>query len=173
MPRFGELESAGATGGCPGEGAAFVPEQFSFHERRCQRAAIHDDQRLVAAATLPVHGLGDELLAGSGLAGHEHGGVGGGDLLDPIQQPREGGRPANDVSGLGAVSLLTITVRFASETRFQPYDLFQRVLESVFSGSAGQQVAGEGDSCGFGGPAGLAVPRQATVGMHAGCQLGT
>ena len=48
-----------------------------------------------------VHGARDELLAGSGLAGHQHRGVGASDLLDLIEQSREGGRPADDVLGVG------------------------------------------------------------------------
>ena len=161
-----ELESAGPPSDCSGEGAALVPEQFSLDEGRRQCPAVHDDEGLVAAATLPVHGARDELLAGAGFARHQHCGVGGSNLRDLIQQPRECGRPTDDVLGVAVVLFLAIAVRFASQTRFQPCDLFQCVPESVFIRSA-RRIAGEGHSGGLGGPADLTVRRQVPSGRTA------
>ena len=46
---------------------------------------------VVPARAQPVDGLGDELLAGAGLAAHEHRGVRGRDLLDQAEDLPDGG----------------------------------------------------------------------------------
>ena len=65
--------------------------------------------RLAARAQL-VQGAGDELLARAGLAADEHGGVGGGDGLDLLEDPAQGGALADDLPEvvLGADLLLQV-----------------------------------------------------------------
>ena len=65
--------------------------------------------RLAARAQV-VQGAGDQLLAGAGLAADEHGGVGGGDGLDLLEDPAQGGALADDLAEvvLGADLLLQV-----------------------------------------------------------------
>ena len=143
-----------------------MPEQFSLHERRCQRRAVHDDEGLVAAATLSVHGAGDEFFSGTGLASHQHRGVGRGNLVDLIEQPHDCGRPADDVLDVGPVSFVAMAIRFVSEARFQPCDFFQRMLEGLFDVQPAGYAAAEAAARAASMPqSGSWSVRQAAVGM--------
>ena len=76
-----DLEAADLARQGAGEGALLPAEQFAFHEPGRQRGAVDLDHHVAAARAEPVDGLGDEFLAGAGLAAHEHRGVRGRDLL--------------------------------------------------------------------------------------------
>src|SRR5690606_23175923 len=66
------LERADAALARAGERAALVPEELALEQARGDRSAVDDDEGPVGARALLVDRLGDALLAGPGLAGHEH-----------------------------------------------------------------------------------------------------
>lgn len=68
------------------EGAALVSEQLVLQQRLLQCRALHHDERAMAPRAARVQQLGDHLLARPGLAGDEHGGVGGRHAFDQVQQ---------------------------------------------------------------------------------------
>ena len=74
----GQLEPADPAGDRAGERPLLVAEQLALDEARGQGRAVDLDQRLTGPPARGVDGPGDQLLAGAGLAGDEHGGVGGG-----------------------------------------------------------------------------------------------
>ena len=74
-----------------GERAAHVAEQLGVGELGGQRGAVEAHERLLARARLRVEQLGDELLAGAGLAAHEHGDVA---RRDAARRLRAGGASA-------------------------------------------------------------------------------
>ena len=88
----GLREEAGAARGGAGERALDVAEQLGVGEVGGQRGAVEADERLVRARRLRVEELGDELLAGAGLAAHEHGDVARGDAAGGLEQAAH--RPA-------------------------------------------------------------------------------
>ena len=65
-----------------GERALLVAEQLALEQVLGQRGAVLADEELVAPRALIVHGRGDELLAGAGLALDEHGGARVDDLVE-------------------------------------------------------------------------------------------
>ena len=71
--------------------------------------------RLAARAQV-VKGAGDELLARAGLAADEDGGAGGGDRLDLLEDPAQGGALPDDLAEvvLGADLLLQVGLLLAS-----------------------------------------------------------
>ena len=62
-----------------GEGAPLVTEELGLEQGLGQGRAVHLHQRPVGAKRGAVHQRRDQLLAGSGLAGHENRRTGGGD----------------------------------------------------------------------------------------------
>src|SRR5262249_26295873 len=56
-----------------GERAADMAEQFRFHQRVGDRRTVDPDERHALLRAAIVDGPGDQLLAGSGLAGDQHG----------------------------------------------------------------------------------------------------
>ena len=79
------------------EGAFLVTEQLALDQPRGQRGAVELDEGLGLAPAAVVDSACDQLLAGTGLAGHEHGGVGGGDLLHRFERRVERPRAADDL----------------------------------------------------------------------------
>src|SRR5262249_1850036 len=96
-PAVGLFEEPLARLGGAGERSANVPEELALQERLGDGRAIDRNERTVGTTAVGVHRLGHELLAGAGLAGDEHGGVGGGDLDDADQDVAYGLRTADDV----------------------------------------------------------------------------
>ena len=68
----GLLEEADAVLVGAGEGAALVAEQLGFEQLVRQRAAVLDDEALVAATAAVVDGACQQFLAGARFAGDEH-----------------------------------------------------------------------------------------------------
>ena len=66
----------------PRECAARMAEQFALEQGGRQGGAVDFDQRPLPARAEVMDRPGHQLLAGPGLAQNEHGGVGGGPLLD-------------------------------------------------------------------------------------------
>ena len=82
----------------PGVGALLPAEQLALHEPGRQRGAVDLDHQAAPARAEPVDGLGDELLAGAGLAANEHRGVRGRDLLHQAQDLLDGGALPGDLA---------------------------------------------------------------------------
>ena len=60
-----------------GEGAALVAEQLAIEQVAGHGGAVERDEPRRAALRALMHGAGEQLLAGAGLAGDEHGDVAG------------------------------------------------------------------------------------------------
>jgi hypothetical protein len=86
-PAVGLFEDALPGRGRSGEGAFFVAEQLRLDERRRHRRAVEDDEGALDPRALLVEGLGEDLLAGAGLALDDDGNVGHG---QPIAKRIEG-----------------------------------------------------------------------------------
>ena len=71
----GRLEAAGAIVDRAGERAAHVAEQFAFQQAFAQRAAVDAHERAAAARAGLMDRLGDQFLAGAGLAQQQHRGI--------------------------------------------------------------------------------------------------
>ena len=82
----GRFEAPDALAVRAGERAAFVAEQFAFHQLGREHGAIQADQFLVAAVAGGVDRPGDQFLAGAAFAGYEHRFRRGGDLGDAIAE---------------------------------------------------------------------------------------
>jgi hypothetical protein len=72
---FGGLEVALVAPIGAGECPALVAEESRFEQRSRERRAIERQERVPVAVAPRVDGAGDQLLAGAGLAHHQHGGV--------------------------------------------------------------------------------------------------
>ena len=109
-PLVGQLEAADLLADGAGEGALLVAEQLALQQPRGDGRAVELDEGPVPARAQVVQGAGDELLARAGLAADEHRGVGGGDRLDLLQHPAQGGALADDLAEvvLGADLLLQV-----------------------------------------------------------------
>ena len=69
----GELEAADAAFGRAGEGAAFVAEDFAFHQRFGNCGAVDGDEGTGGARRKFVNAAGDDFFAGAGFAGDQNG----------------------------------------------------------------------------------------------------
>ena len=70
----------------PGEGTLLVTEQHALHQRLGNRRAVDRNERALAAARQLVQGGRDHFLAGTRLAAHQDGVVGGRVELDALDQ---------------------------------------------------------------------------------------
>ena len=93
-----DLEAPGLARQGPGVGALLPPEQLALHQPGRQRGAVDLDHQLAPAGAEPVDGLGDELLAGAGLAAHEYRGIRGRHLLHQAQELPDGGALPGDLA---------------------------------------------------------------------------
>src|ERR1051326_5642222 len=71
-PAVGQLEQPRPGGDGAGEGALFVPEQLALDQRGRDGGAVDLHERRRGARAVVMDGAGDELLAGPGLAFHQH-----------------------------------------------------------------------------------------------------
>ena len=94
----GELEAPAALLGRAGERALLVPEELALDQFARERGAVDLDERPLAARAAVVDRARDELLAGAGLAEHEHRALGRRDERELIEQPREARRPSHDLA---------------------------------------------------------------------------
>ena len=92
-----QLEAAGRAGDRAGEGALLVAEELALDERGGQGRAVHRDERPAPAGAAVVDGARHQLLAGPGLAEHEHRRVGRRHLAHLPQQRGERRAPADDL----------------------------------------------------------------------------
>ena len=79
------------------EGALHVSEHLAFEQVLGEGGAVDRHPGLVGARGVLVDGLRDHLLARAGLAVDQHGGGGGGDLLDHVAHLRHERRRADEV----------------------------------------------------------------------------
>jgi len=82
----GLLEPAGARGQGAGEGALFMTEQLRLDQALGEGAAIDGDEGAGMAVTERMDMPGDQFLAGTGFADHQHAGVARGDLFQVGEQ---------------------------------------------------------------------------------------
>ena len=69
---------------CPGEGAAFMPEQLGLEQGLGERGAVEGDERACRPRAVAVERARHQLLAGTGLTGDQHRDVRGRHLLDEV-----------------------------------------------------------------------------------------
>ena len=99
----------------PGEGPLLVAEQLRLDQRVGKRGAAHLDERLLRPQRVVVDGVGDQLLAGAGLAADEHRGVGLRDLRHLLVHLPRGTAGADDVREVVAFAQLLPQVRVLVE----------------------------------------------------------
>ena len=78
--------------------AALVAEELRRQQRLGNGSAVDLDKRFRPSPRPLVHAAGEQLLAGAGFAGDEHGGIGGGDLLDRFERAPQRQRRPDDVA---------------------------------------------------------------------------
>ena len=88
----GRLEHALARRHGARERAALVAEQLALQQVGRHRAAVDDQERLVAARAAVVNRLGGDLLAGAGLALQQDGGLAARRLAEHVEHRLHGGR---------------------------------------------------------------------------------
>src|SRR5207249_7156162 len=80
-----------------GEGAFLVAEQLALQQSRGDGCAVQLDEGTALPRAQLVQGAGDEFLARARFATNEHGGAGGGDGFDLLEDPTQGGAVADDL----------------------------------------------------------------------------
>ena len=110
------LEHALARGDRAGEGAALVAEELALEQLGRHRAAVDDQERLVAPAAAAVDRLGGDLLAGAGLALEQDGRVAGAGLAEHVEDRLHGLRTADH-----ATKSLATRMRVGSGCGFKPH----------------------------------------------------
>jgi len=108
---FGQFETTGLAGDGAGESAAFVAEQLGLKKVFGQGGAVDDDKGLVFALAVMVNGLGDEFLAGAGLAADEDGGIGLGYTTDHDEDVEHGTTDADETAGAGGMRRSRISAK--------------------------------------------------------------
>ena len=93
----GQLEAPLAAGDGAGERALLVAEELALQQGLAERRAVEAHQRRLGAGAGAVDHLGDQLLAGAGLALDEDAGAARRHLLDHPQQLDHAGVRADDV----------------------------------------------------------------------------
>src|SRR5690606_14300454 len=88
-----------------GERALLVAEELALDELGRDRGAVDLDERAAGALGAVVDPAGDELLAGAGLAGDEHAGLGRRDALDGGLDPADGRALAHDRREFGLLDV--------------------------------------------------------------------
>ena len=96
-PLVRQLETPDFLADGTGEGTLLVAEQFAFQQSRGDGGAVEFDEGTGRSRTQLVHGPSDEFLARARFATDEHRGAGGGDRLDLLQHPTQGGALADDL----------------------------------------------------------------------------
>ena len=81
-----------------GKGASDVAEQDGFQQVIRHGAGVDGNEVGAGARAEVVDGVRDHFLAGATLAGHQHGGAGGGDLLHQVEYLLHGLALADQVS---------------------------------------------------------------------------
>jgi len=112
----GGLELAALVGDGAAERAFDVAEELAFEQRIRQGAAAHLDERLAGASRLGVDGSGHERFAGAAFARDQHGGVGGGDHLDLLDDALHLGVLAQEVVNLARHIQLLAQSLFSSSS---------------------------------------------------------
>ncbi len=87
---MGEIQLADFAGARAGEGAALVAEEFVFDQAFGDGGAIQGDEGLLAAGRKMMDGAREEFFAGAAFAEQQHGGIGGGDVLDLLADFADG-----------------------------------------------------------------------------------
>src|SRR5262249_52467720 len=77
----GDLKPASASCIGTGEGAFLVTKEFTFNQRTRKGSAVNFDEGLVASRTEPMNSVGQQFLAGAGLAEDRYRCVEGRDLF--------------------------------------------------------------------------------------------
>ena len=96
-PLVGQLEAADLLADGAREGALLVAEQLALQQAGGDGRAVELDEGPLPAGAQVVQGAGDQFLARARLPANEHGGVGGGDRLDLLQDPAQRGALPDDL----------------------------------------------------------------------------
>ena len=96
-PAVGLGNAAGLVALGVGERATHVAEQLRLHQRLGHRGAVDRHEGPLAPGALVVNRLGEELLARSGLAEHQHRAVAVGDHRQQLEDLLHPGALADDV----------------------------------------------------------------------------
>ena len=111
-----------------------MAEQRRFEQLAGDGAAVEHDEGAVLAGAVAVDLLGEQLLAGSGLAFDEHGRVGGGHVVEQTEQPAQLGVAADQRA-------VTLGVRRAEIERLFVGDVLQhRLADGDFRAEAERQL---------------------------------
>jgi len=100
---IGLPEVARASRGSPREGTFFVAEELGLDELRRDRAAVHGDERSVAARARTMDRAGQELLAGPRFPFDQEGHGSGGDASSPQDQALHRASAVDDRVELGRI----------------------------------------------------------------------
>ena len=133
------------------EGAFFVAKQFAFQQLGTERGTVNDDELRLGAAAEIVDRMGDEFLAGAAFSLHQHGGAGGSDLRDGLEDAlHRDGLPEDTVEG---ITIFDLTFQRGV------FQLQLAAAESTFDEEIQRfKVQGLGDK----------VPRPPLHGLHGG-----
>ena len=131
---MGQLEAADLLGDGAGEGAFFVAEQLALQQARGDGRTVQLDEGTALPRAQLVQGAGDEFLARARLATNEHGGAGGGDGFDLLEEPAKGNAVPDDLPEVvvGADLLLQVGL-FLGELVLERLDLAEGRLEPCSS----------------------------------------
>ena len=136
----GLLEAADALAVGAGERALLVAEQFGLEQVFLQGRAVHLDEVARRAQRVAMDRAGDQLLAGAGLAAHQHGRIALGDLAHDAEDVLQRGAAADDpLEVVGLLLFVTEVVELVAKAlqlqRLVDLDLhlldFERLLHVV------------------------------------------
>jgi hypothetical protein len=131
-PAIHEFETPDLAGEGARKGTLFMPKQLAFDEPHRQGSAVHLHERPLPLAASVVEGTGDELLACSGLALDQPGGIGRRHLGHLTQNLLEGAALADDLATMRRRRDLFWQVDVLGlEPIVQPFHLGQRVAQRL------------------------------------------
>src|SRR6185369_16472872 len=107
-----------------------MTEQLTLDQRRRQRSTIHLYQRTMRSPAEPVNGMGQKLLAGSGLAEDQDGRVERRNLFSLSQHAPEWLTLSDDLAEVAGDANLILQVNiFVLELIFEPAHFVECFLE--------------------------------------------
>ena len=143
-PAMGQLESALARGDRARERAARVAEELAFDQRRRQRRAVDDDQRVAAPRPVHVDRAREQLLARAGLSQEQHSAGGRGDLVHARQRHAQRGAGADDAVEIRDRCVVVSRFLFVFDAGGKPLQLGAALAQLRILPAALQRAANQG-----------------------------